>query len=220
MVEDALYEVAELYIGKDNVKTVIEAGALNCKDSLTLSKQYPNAHIYAFECNPDSIEVCKKNIQGSDHITLTEKALTDKEGDVVFFPIDTKKTETPHEDGNPGASSMFLANQEYPMEKYVQGEISVPSTTLKRFLADSNLDSVDILRLDAQGSELSILKGLEEMINKVKVIQTEVLFKPQYLNAPLFDEVTDYLESKGFRFAGYATRYEWFGDVLFVRENL
>ncbi len=59
-----------------------------------------------------------------------------------------------------------------------------------------------------------------ELLKDVKIIKCEVLFKEQYLGAPLADEVIEYIESKGFRHVGYSTRYEWFGDALFINEKL
>jgi hypothetical protein len=131
-----------------------------------------------------------------------------------------KKTQTTHENGNPGASSLLKANPEYPIEKYVQNEITVPSTNLKTFLDERNIPEVDILWLDAQGSELGILKGLKDRLKDVKIIKTEVLFKEQYFGAPLFDELEEWLDANGFRFVRFLEKYEWFGDAVFINKNL
>lgn len=211
-------DIIETYIGKENVKVVFEAGACNCEDSLLMAFEYPNAHIYAFECNPETLPLCRKN--KNDRITLTEKAVSDFDGHAVFQPIDTKLTKTPHQDGNPGASSMFKANPEYPLETYVQTTVPVPTIKLKTFCNERNITDIDILWLDAQGSELAILKGLEDMLSHVKVIKTEVLFKEQYIGAPLFDEVEAWLDEHGFRFVRFLDRYEWFGDAVFVNKQL
>ncbi len=213
-------DLISLYIGKENVKTVIEAGALNCSDTLSMAFEFPNAHIYAFECNPDSVGVCKSAVEGNNRITLTPKALSDKAGTLTFYPIDTKKTTTIHADGNPGASSFFKANPDYTFEKYVQNEVLIEAITLEDFCKEKEIGEIDLIWLDAQGWELRILKGLGEKIKDVKMIKTEVLYKEQYIGAPLFDEVCEFLESKGFRPARKLDTYEWFGDVVFIRNDL
>lgn len=211
-------DIIETYIGKKNVKVIFEAGACDCNDTLGLALEFPNSHVYAFECNPETLPLCRNKV--SDRITLTEKAVTEHGGDVTFYPIDTKLTKTTHANGNPGASSLLKANPEYPIEKYVQKEITVPSTSLKTFCSEQNITDIDILWLDAQGTELSILKGLGDMLSKVKVIKTEVLFKEQYFGAPLFEEVEEWLDAHGFRFVRFLEKYEWFGDVVFINKNL
>jgi FkbM family methyltransferase len=214
-------ELVDLYIGKENVKIIFEAGACDCEDSLKLAYDYPNSHVYAFECNPETLTICKGKLK--DMITLTEKAVSDVNGEVTFYPIDTKRTITSHTNGNPGASSMFKASGLYPIETYVQNEIKVPSITLKTFCEERHIDEIDLLWLDAQGAELKILKGLGEAISNVKIIKTEVEFKPQYTDAPLFEEVLEFLESKGFRFAkflGNVDSESWFDDAIFINTKL
>lgn len=214
-------DILDLYVGE--VKTVFEAGACDCSDSVAMTFVYPKAHIYSFECNPETIPLCKKMIGDNDRITLTESAVSDVNGEITFYPIDTKLTKTSHINGNPGASSMFKASGLYPVETYVQNEIKVQSIRLDDFCKGKNIDSIDLLWLDAQGAELMILKGLGEMISKVKVMKIEVEFKPQYSDAPLFDEVLAFLEGKGFRFVRFLGKVDedsWTDDAIFVNTNL
>ena len=210
-------DILELYVG--DVKTVIEAGACDCMDSVAMSVTYPEAHIYSFECNPETIPLCKEAIKFSPRITLTESAVSDTDGELTFYPIDTKLTVTTHANGNPGASSLFKAGN-YPIEKYVQKEIKVQSTRLDTFMAQKEIKEVDLLWLDAQGGELRVLQGLGDRLNNIKVIKTEVLFKEQYIGAPLFEEVEAWLDEHGFRFVRFLEKYEWFGDAIFVNKNL
>lgn len=213
-------DLIELYIGHDNVKTIIEAGACDCKDTLLMQEKFKNAHSYCFECNPTTLPLCREVAKNNQRITLIEKAVSEIDGDITFYPINTWKTVTTHKNGNPGASSMFKASGEYPIETYVQDEIKVPSITLKTACSDLNIREIDLMWLDAQGAELSILKGMGDMIDKVKIIKTEVEFKNQYEGAPLFDDVLEFLESKGFRFVRFLEKFEWFGDAIFIKESL
>ncbi len=61
---------------------------------------------------------------------LVERAVSDVEGDIDFFAIDPDRTITPHPGGNIGASSLYLARDDYPHETYVQNKITVQSVTL------------------------------------------------------------------------------------------
>jgi FkbM family methyltransferase len=60
------------------------------------------------------------------------------------------------------------------------------------------IDRHVLLKMDTQGYELEVLKGAEETVAAVGVIQTEMSFQPLYGGQPLFHEVYAYLASRGF----------------------
>jgi FkbM family methyltransferase len=58
----------------------------------------------------------------------------------------------------------------------------------------------DYIKLDTQGSELDILRGAQETLKDVLVIQTEVEFIPIYKHQPLFGDIQIFLQQQGFWF--------------------
>lgn len=54
------------------------------------------------------------------------------------------------------------------------------------------------LKLDTQGSELSILRGAERALLTAEFVETELSLVPLYRGGPLFDEVVDFLDGRGF----------------------
>ena len=58
--------------------------------------------------------------------------------------------------------------------------------------------AIDYLKLDVQGSELSILLGASEKLKQALVIHTEVQFVPFYKEQPLFAELDQVLRRAGF----------------------
>jgi len=207
------------YINPVSVKTILDVGSRDAMESITLKEFYPTARVYAFECNPPAIELCRKNIGKRAGIILIPNAVSDVNGTLEFFAIDPDKTITPHKDGNIGASSLFVANPEYPHEKYHQNKITVQSITLARWAEQASVSDIDILWIDLQGAELKAFRGMENLISKVKVIYTEVEFKELYLNQPLFGEVDAYLSEKGFILIRLYP-CGWFGNALYVRKDL
>jgi FkbM family methyltransferase len=100
-------------IGHRNVKIVFEFGSRYGKDTIEFAKKYPKATIYGFECNTETLPKCKENTAQFPNIVLTEKAVSDVDGTLSFWPIDKEKTETTWEDGNQGASSLLKASGKY-----------------------------------------------------------------------------------------------------------
>ena len=144
------------YIANKNKDYVIfDVGSRDCAQSIEFYNMFPNSKIYAFECNPNTLNICKKNIEPySDRITLIEGAVCDYDGTIKFYPINQSKTRTTWADGNPGASSLFKSNGKYTVETYVQDEITTNAHRLDTVMKNHNIPKVDIIWMDLQGAEL------------------------------------------------------------------
>ena len=57
----------------------------------------------------------------------------------------------------------------------------------------------NLIKLDTQGSELKILNGLDNFINFFEVIILETSIHNYNKNAPLFNEVINYMKDKNYR---------------------
>jgi len=93
---------------------------------------------------------------------------------------------------------------------------------------DNLLDSdiiIDLLIIDTQGSELSILKGAGELLYKTKKIICEAEFLQLYEGQPLFKDIEDYLIEYGFVHEAYVRKVHWnekapvFVDAVFKNKN-
>ncbi len=71
-------------------------------------------------------------------------------------------------------------------------------TTLDLWAHNANLQAIDYIKIDTQGSELEILKGGESILDSTRCIDIEVEFNPIYEGQTLFGETDTYLRSKGF----------------------
>lgn len=68
-------------------------------------------------------------------------------------------------------------------------------TTIDEYCEKHNIHTIDILKIDTQGSELDILMGIGNMLKqkKVKLIFTETYFQQQYENQPMMFDISNYL---------------------------
>lgn len=62
------------------------------------------------------------------------------------------------------------------------------------------ISSVDVIKIDVQGSELSVLENATRILKDVLLIQVEVEFVSLYKNQPMFADVDRFLRSVGFQF--------------------
>lgn len=202
---------------KDEIKTVFEIGSRDAKDAIDLSK-YFKCHVFAFECNPRALDICKTNIGENPNVTLMPYAVWDKSGPLSFFRVI---------DGNIGASSCFQFNPEarnYPdivQEGLIQEEITVDAIRLDEFLDQQNMDGIDLICMDVQGACYEVLESLGDRLSNVKYIITELEAHPIYKGEKLFDDVDQYLKMKGFvRLSHPLTPDMLFEDVLYVRKDI
>ena len=189
---ERFHSISRIALAGRSVQTIMELGARDCGETLDFHAAFPNAEIYAFECNPATLPLCRRAVAGQSRIHLIEKAVTDHDGEVTFFPIDQEKTITGQADGNPGASSLFLASPDYPEEKYVQGKIVVEATSLKTFMAQGGIEAIDLMWMDLQGAELMALRGMRERLRDLKLIHLEVEFFEIYRDSPCFPSCTPF----------------------------
>jgi FkbM family methyltransferase len=208
-----------LFANIADVQSIIEVGARDCNETLLFFENYPKAQIFTFECNPATLPICRDKVQGKFRVTLTEKAVSDKNGQINFYSIDPEKTETTWLDGNPGASSLFKASGGYHLEKYVQDKVIVDTTRLDTFLSTNSIKAVDVLWMDIQGAELMALKGLGSSIELVKVIHTEVEFSEIYKGQPLFEDIKEFLLANNFCMAGFSAQSQFSGDAIFLNQS-
>ena len=208
-------------LGDRKVLTIFELGARDCNNTEIFHNTYTESKIYAFECNPNILKSCGKKIRNLKRAKLIEKAVTDKNGTLYFYPVDQDKSEkTNWSDGNPGASSILKISNKYPDEKLVQYRITVPTIKLSSFIKIEKIKYIDLLFMDIQGAELLVLKGLEESINKVKIINTEVSFLEMYEKQPLFKDIKKFLNDKGFALYSVSCFAGPFADMVFINKKL
>lgn len=214
-----LIEAGEKWIV--NPKIILDLGARDCIEAIQFSNKYPDAKIYSFECNPESIPVCKANIQTRSSITLVPKACREYTGKTIFFPVSTNPPRgySP----NIGASSIFKASGHMMTEPIYQTVTEVECIRIDDWAKENNITKIDVVWMDLQGAELLALQGFGNLINTVSVIHTEVTYRELYSGQDLYTELHAFLERNGFvqTYHGKAiTVPDWFGEAVYVKKEL
>lgn len=194
---------------------VFDIGSRDGLQAVELSDLFPNAQVFAVECNRDTLDQCRSNIASHPRIRLIDKAINAYTGRCVFHPIDRSRTITTWPDGNPGASSLFLATGDYPAETYVQNTVEVDCIRLDVLCGQLDIDVIDLIWMDLQGAELIALQSAGPLLDKVRYIFTEVSHRPLYKGQCLFDDVDAFLKAKGFRCCTNIKRNRWQQDVIY-----
>src|SRR5450432_4620218 len=65
--------------------TVFDIGSRDGRQSIQLSKLFPGARVVAIECNPNTLDQCRRNTANNPRIKLVEKAINSYTGRCRFF---------------------------------------------------------------------------------------------------------------------------------------
>lgn len=197
---------------------VIDGGANIGYVTFRMLKTFPRATVYAFEPNPQVFQVLKNAYSSENNVTAINAALGDKDESLLFYV--SKMT----------GSSSFLTSTKPRSGDPIVGELMCDVRRLDTFLEERKLHRIDILKLDVEGFELAALRGcgafLEEQ--RISAILTEVNIVRSREGQPLFHELTDFLESRGyhlFNLYGFVVqetqnRQALIGDAIYVCDQL
>jgi FkbM family methyltransferase len=199
----------------DTFGAVFDIGSRDGVQAVELSNLFREADIIAIECNRETLEKCRRNIAQNSRIKLVDKAINSYTGRCPFYPIDPARTITTWKDGNPGASSLFVATGDYPVEKYVQNRVEVDCIRLDDLCGQLQIDAIDLIWMDLQGAELLALQSAGALLDKIRYIYTEVSHRPIYKGQCLFDDVEAFLTARGFRRCTKIDRGRWQQDVIY-----
>ena len=134
----------------------------------------------------------------------------------------------------PGSSSMYKPNLEvlklYNFKEKnfslfdITSEIDIECTTIKESLNKFKVDNLDFLKVDTQGSEFEILKGMGEYFPLMMKIEAQII--PMYKNVPNWSELVNYLYKINYmtcewiEIGKHATRTPAEMDMLFIPNYL
>ncbi len=194
---------------------VFDIGSRDGLQALEFSRLFPDARIVAVECNPATLDKCRRNLAPEPRITLVDKAINAHTGRCAFHSIDQARTITTWKDGNPGASSLFVATGDYPVETYFQNQVEVDCTRLDDLCEKLQIEAIDLIWMDLQGAELIALQSAGALLEKVRYIYTEVSHRPIYKGQCLFEDVDAFLKARGFRLCTKIDRTRWQQDAIY-----
>lgn len=169
-----IYEPHETKIFLNNIKAddvFIDVGAHIGYYTLAASTKINNGRIYAFEPNRESFDILKINVswlKNNNNIFLENSALVDFSGLSKLY-IDQD---------NAGNNKMFDDDN----SKWE----SIQCMRLDEYLP---YNKIDFVKIDTQGAEYKVLKGMENLINANKNIKMIVEFYPYGLRHMGYDPI-------------------------------
>lgn len=137
-------------------KTMVDAGANVGFSTLFFKLKYPEIEVVTLEIDDDNCKSIKKNLENYNHVDIRSEALFSRKS---FFKI-----EDPY-----NATNSFVIKEVSENEDY-----TIQSTTIDEILKQKNWATLDILKIDIEGSEKDLFtENYENWLPKVKVLYVE-----------------------------------------------
>ena len=162
------YEKLEAKVMEEKIKAgniVVDVGANIGLHTLNMARIVGNTgQVFAFEPDPSNFKILGKNVKVNNYknIILEQKAVGDKHGRATLYQSD-----------DPGRHRIF------PQTK-AKGQVQVELTSLDKYFIDSNLvDKINFIKIDVEGLEFSVLKGMENILKNNKKIKILFEFMPK-----------------------------------------
>jgi len=137
-------------------RRIVDAGAHIGLASLYFSSRYLDSEIVAVEPEASNFALLAKNCSRRGQIRLMQGALWSRTARLI------------------GASSP-ASNDGFAVREAGTGTGNIRGLTLDEILAETGWDSIDLLKLDIEGSELELFKGVQaDWLGRVRIIAIEL----------------------------------------------
>lgn len=160
--------------------TIVDCGACTGEWSGSIKSVFHDSYVLGVDANDWNKNGCFPNTND-----CAIEVLSDKDNEEVIF---YKKVE-----GLCTGDSIFKEDTQHYMPHNTVEEIRV-TKTLKSVCLQKNIKQIDLLKLDTQGSEILIMKGLGDMLNHVEFIELECSLVEYNIGGCLFNDVYEFLK--------------------------
>jgi FkbM family methyltransferase len=187
---------SEVEVIKTSIKSndvIFDVGAFNGEWSQAVIQEHKNVCVHQFEPMEESFKVlsslfvegCKTNKIFQNNLALSDVRAKVKFYYYPFLPVLSTK---------------------YRRPKYIEDKFSlkvreceVNTTTLDLYCEEKEIQKIDFLKIDAEGSELAILKGASSLLKEGKVKNIQFEYGACFYDAGItFEQVWLFLHSFDF----------------------
>ena len=188
---------------KNNNNIIFDVGANKGQSLERYIKLFKNTFFYSFEPSLEAFKILKLNYENFSNIKLFNIALGSEKKNKIFY-----------EYKNNELSSFISINKKFDEAKK---KISVEVDTIDSIFKKNKLKKINLLKMDTQGYEETILIGAKNSIaeQKIDLIELEIILGDYYEKSSSFKKIEDTLSSGGYRLLALDRRSNIFENKKF-----
>jgi FkbM family methyltransferase len=209
-------EIYKKYIKTNPV--IIDVGANEGQSIKRFNLIFDNCIVHSFEPITKCFDQMVKDFPGERFIK-NNYALSDKNTNKKFFINKYSYT---------SSFNRINKNYGYTHEKdKIKNSIKVKTITLDAYIDFNKIKKIDILKIDTQGHELNVLKGLKKSLKKnmINFIEVEIILCDYYINKIKLYDIDHIMNKNNYELfdlqgLNYSKKnqIEWF-DMLYINKK-
>ena len=184
----------------DKISVLIDVGFYLGEYYKNISEIIHIENVFGFEANPETYSKIKKKFEMVKSLKVFNIALGHENSEQNF-----------NVNYEPSSSSFNLIdkNSTYFKKKNrilnffgfkkKSKIINIKIKTLKEIIKNLNIEKIDLIKIDTEGYEYNIIKGLGDQINNVKVLHFEHHFDNMLMKNYKFSNIHNYLLQNNFK---------------------
>ncbi len=166
-------------------KTILDAGAYTGLSTVYFAMRYPGAKIIAIEPSEENFALLTRNVSKLENVHAINAALWSESSSLVltdpgrdYWGLTVQESDA---HASPGRTDSLVPNSK------------VDALTISDLIDDYEVDRVNLLKLDIEGSEKEVFSNARPWIDRVDAISVELhdRFKPGCTRA-FYDAVADF----------------------------
>jgi len=196
---------------KEIAPTIFDVGANDGSTSIEFKEWWPNAKIHCFEPQEEcwiDLDILEKKYE-DDSIILNKCAAGNKpEKNATFYSHDITTGQSGFNKINMKSNDSIKLNKLKTQEginglkdygSLLNHERSIDVIRLDDYMTKSNINKIDIVKIDTQGYEPEVLEGFGRKLSDIDLIITELMFYDYYERSLSFTDIEKYLIPAGFQ---------------------
>jgi FkbM family methyltransferase len=200
-----------LHCDPNDIRRIAIVGANKGDEIERLALSYPNAAYDCFEPSPRFLPELRRRWSANPKVTIHDVALAQTKGKARFYELSM-----------PGNGSLLEPDIERWSSFTEWKDKSTEFFEVETRQMDEyyQTNSPDLLWMDVQGGEMSVLLGGNETLKKTKAIFLEMtLVQGPYKGCALFSELNDLITSHGFTCCGQGIDpWNFSGVALWIKD--
>jgi FkbM family methyltransferase len=193
-------------------KHIVDIGANHGTWTREALKHFPNAYYTLLEPQYWLEESIKDLLKKNNKIKFNAVGAGEKTGTFKFTILDKDHS-----------SSFKYTEEEAKSGGFKQ--IELPVVTLNDLLANSNLPTPDIIKIDAEGLDIEVLRGASNFFGKTEIFMVEAGVAIKTFDNSAF-EMMNFMDKNGYRLFDLTdllrplnTRVLWLVEMVFVKKG-
>ena len=196
-------KVSNFLLKKNNgkISVLIDVGSHHGESIIFFKRNFVVEKILAFEADKDNFNILKKKTKKYNNLKLYNTAIGDKTGLVNFkkhYDSESSTIVKINENSNYfKKKNRYLNFFNFKKNKFPEEKIKINS--LDKIIDSRDFNVIDLVKIDTEGYDFYVIKGLGKLIKKVKYIYFEHHFHDMLKKDYKFAEVDNFLKINNFK---------------------